>query len=187
MSAGPTAEERAAIDELLGPPETGWEGGERDAASETRVARGGRAARDRRPLLLPALHALQSRVGWISQGGLNYVCQRLTVPPAEAYGVATFYAMFSVEPRPATVVHVCDDLACRIGGDALCRELERTVGPPGRSYGGWRQRRGSGARASVAASRLPPCWCSGRAMGSPTRHSGRPRRRRSSSSSVAHT
>ena len=31
---------------------------------------------------------------------MNYVCERLTVPPAEAYGVATFYAMFSTEERP---------------------------------------------------------------------------------------
>ena len=55
---------------------------------------------------------------------MNYVCQRLSVPPAEAYGVATFYAMFSVEERPKTVVHVCDDLACRdAGGRALGEEL----------------------------------------------------------------
>ena len=41
------------------------------------VARGGHAARARRHLLLPALHAVQARVGWISEGALNYVCQRL--------------------------------------------------------------------------------------------------------------
>jgi NADH-quinone oxidoreductase subunit F len=127
----PSVEERDAVDELLGPPDTGWVGGVRDGGTETRFARGGRAAREQRELLLPALHALQSCVGWISEGGLNYVCQRLTVPPAEAYGVATFYAMFSVEPRPKTVVHVCDDLACRVGGDALCAELERSSGAPG--------------------------------------------------------
>jgi NADH-quinone oxidoreductase subunit F len=76
-------------------------------------------------LLLPALHALHAAEGWISEGGLNYICERLTVPPAEAYGVATFYAMFSVQPRPKTVVHVCDDLACRIqGGKELLAELE---------------------------------------------------------------
>ena len=131
MSAAPSDEERAAIDELLGTPDTGWVGGERGGGAEARFARGGRAAREQRDLLLPALHALQARVGWISEGGLTYVCQRLTVPPAEAYGVATFYAMFSVEPRPKTVVHVCDDLACRIGGDALCAELEGSFGPPG--------------------------------------------------------
>jgi NADH-quinone oxidoreductase subunit F len=113
MDAVASGEERAAIDELLGPPSSGWDGAERD--EETfRVARSGREARDRRHLLLPALHALQGRVGWISPGGLNYVSERLTVPPAEAYGVATFYAMFSVEERPKTVVHVCDDLACSV-------------------------------------------------------------------------
>jgi NADH-quinone oxidoreductase subunit F len=131
MSAAPTDEERAAVDELLGSPETGWVGGDREPGAERRFARGGRAAREQRDLLLPALHALQSGVGWISEGGLSYVCRRLTVPPAEAYGVATFYAMFSVEPRPNTVLHVCDDLACRVGGDTLCAELEGSFGPPG--------------------------------------------------------
>src|SRR5437763_2459135 len=124
MAAAPTDEERSAIDALLDPPTSGWEGGDRDADTH-RMARGGRAARDRRHLLLPALHALQSSAGWISQGGLNYICERLTVPPAEAYGVATFYAMFSVQPQPKTVVHICDDLACRIqGGRELIAELE---------------------------------------------------------------
>ena len=49
------------------------------------------------------------------------------MPPAEAYGVATFYAMFSVEPQPATVLHVCDDLACRIRGATPWRRAERTA------------------------------------------------------------
>ena len=80
MSAAPTDEERAAVDELLGRPDTGWVGGEREAGAERRFARGGRVAREQRDLLLPALHALQARVGWISEGGLTYVCQRLSVP-----------------------------------------------------------------------------------------------------------
>ena len=77
----------------LGPPESGWEGAARRLESEDHVAFGGHAARERRHLLLPALWAAQSRAGWISRGALNYVCQRLSVPPADAYGVATFYAM----------------------------------------------------------------------------------------------
>jgi NADH-quinone oxidoreductase subunit F len=126
MQAAPTDEERVAVDEALGPPESGWVGGERTAL-DARVAR---ADRDRRHLLLPALHALQGSAGWISEGGLNYVCERLTVPPAEAYGVATFYAMFSVEPRPRMVVHVCDDIACRVNGaEGLIDDLGRQLGP----------------------------------------------------------
>ncbi|MFE0318307.1 NADH-ubiquinone oxidoreductase-F iron-sulfur binding region domain-containing protein [Streptomyces albogriseolus] len=125
----PTDEERAAVDALLGPPESSWEGAGRSDA-DLRWARGGRAARDRRDLLLPGLHALNDRVGWISDGGLDYLCRRLTVPPSEAYGVATFYAMFSVRPRPATVLHVCTDLACAAAGaPKLCEAVEARLGP----------------------------------------------------------
>src|SRR4029077_6361322 len=116
MTAQPTDEERRAVDALLGPA----------VPADDRVVRGGHETEGDRTLLLPALHALHASEGWISEGGLNYVCERLTVPPAEAYGVATFYAMFSVEDQPANVVHVCDDLACRVqGGRELldaCRE-----------------------------------------------------------------
>ncbi|MEU7468584.1 NAD(P)H-dependent oxidoreductase subunit E [Streptomyces sp. NPDC044984] len=125
----PTDDERAAVDALLGPPESSWEGADRSDA-DLRWARGGREARDRRDLLLPGLHAVNDRVGWISEGALHYLCRRLTVPPAEAYGVATFYAMFSVRPRPATVLHLCTDLACTAAGAAqLCESVESRLGP----------------------------------------------------------
>jgi NADH-quinone oxidoreductase subunit F len=107
-SATATAAEREAIDAFLA-----------DGARE----------RDR---LLPALHAINDRVGWISPGALNLLCERLAVPPAEAYGVATFYAMFSTVPRPPTVVHVCDDIACRTrGAEEVCAAMERACGPAG--------------------------------------------------------
>ena len=121
----PTDDERAAVDALLGPPESSWEGADRSDA-DLRWARGGREARERRDLLLPGLHAINDRIGWISQGALDYLCRRLTVPPAEAYGVATFYAMFSVKPRPATVLHVCTDLACAA---AAPRRVATSAGP----------------------------------------------------------
>ncbi|MFI5747734.1 NAD(P)H-dependent oxidoreductase subunit E [Streptomyces sp. NPDC051644] len=131
--AAPTGAERAAVDDLLGPPPSGWEGGTERAAEELRWAKGGAsAARDRRDQLLPALHAVNDRIGWISEGALDYICRRLTVPPAEAYGVATFYSMFSVRPRPAKVVHVCTDLACAARGSAaLCVDLTGALGPAG--------------------------------------------------------
>ncbi|MFE5964740.1 NADH-ubiquinone oxidoreductase-F iron-sulfur binding region domain-containing protein [Streptomyces sp. NPDC056463] len=116
--ARPTDEEREAVDAVLGPPGSAWEGADDRSAADLRWARGGREARERRDLLLPGLHALNDRVGWISEGGLDYLCRRLTVPPAEAYGVATFYAMFAVRPRPAQVLHVCTDLTCAARGSA---------------------------------------------------------------------
>jgi NADH-quinone oxidoreductase subunit F len=128
--AEPTNEERAAVDALLGPPRSSWDGGERGDLRDAHVAHGGRETRERRHLLLPALQGLQARVGWISETGLEYVCTRLGVPPADAWGVATFYALLSTTPRAPRVLHVCDDVACRCNGAAqFIEQLERTAGP----------------------------------------------------------
>ena len=106
LSAEPTDAERAAIDAVVGPAGAN---GNRHARSDT----------TRRHLLLPALRAAQRRVGWVSEGALGYACRRLEVPPAEAYGVASFYALIALEERPAEVLHVCTDLSCRLAGAAV--------------------------------------------------------------------
>ena len=112
--ATPTAEEIAAVDGVA-------------------VA----AAGSKRTYLLPVLHAIQDRVGWISPGALNYASRKLEVPPAEAFGVADFYALLSTRPQPPAVVHVCDDIACKVkGADRLCAEMEKTRGPEGSSPDG---------------------------------------------------
>jgi NADH-quinone oxidoreductase subunit F len=130
LDAEPTSEERAAVDAFLGPPVSSWVGADRTENGHS--AHGGHSARAQRHQLLPTLHALHEHVGWISPGALNYVARRLTIPPADVYGVATFYALFSLEPRPSRIVHVCDDLACRCAGsEALIARLRDQVGAPG--------------------------------------------------------
>ena len=94
LDAEPTEAERDAVDAFLGPPVSSWVGV--DAVENGHSAHGGHAARAGRHQLLPALHSLHERTGWISPGALNYIAARLTVPPADVYGVATFYALFSV-------------------------------------------------------------------------------------------
>jgi NADH-quinone oxidoreductase subunit F len=88
---------------------------------------------------------VQERIGWISPGALDHICARLTVPPAEAYGVASFYALFRTTPAAATVVHVCDDIACQVNGaERVCEEMERRFGPEG-----------AGSEGSVASGATP--------------------------------
>ncbi len=95
------------------------------------------AAAPERHLLLPALHAAQAQAGWISPGALNHICARLSVPPAEGFGVASFYAMFATKRRAPRTVHVCDDIACRTkGAEAVCRSLEARFGPAGQDASG---------------------------------------------------
>ena len=103
LDAEPTDAERTAIDAVVGTA----------AAGDGRVVRGDR---HRRHLLLPALRAAQRRAGWVSEGALGYASRRLDVPPADAYGVASFYALLALEERPAEVLHVCTDLACALAG-----------------------------------------------------------------------
>ncbi|HEX9560319.1 MAG TPA: NAD(P)H-dependent oxidoreductase subunit E, partial [Candidatus Dormibacteraeota bacterium] len=120
----PTAAEIAAVDRVLGPPESLWEGGTRTPADD-HLARGGHASRSKRDLLLPVLHGLQDEVGWISRGGLDYACRRLNVPPAEAYGVASFYDRFALHDRGMFALHVCDDIAClTAGAEKVCAAAE---------------------------------------------------------------
>ncbi len=95
---------------------------------EERVVRGGiHRKNERRHALLPALHALQTESGWISPGGVNYIAEVLNVPPAEAFGVASFYEMFRVDEAPGHddgVVHVCVDSPCLEFAEATIAELE---------------------------------------------------------------
>ena len=62
--------------------------------------------------------------------------ESFTVPPAEAYGVASFYALLSTEARPPRVAHICDDIACKLkGADEICRTMSDRFGPPGSANG----------------------------------------------------
>jgi len=118
----PTDSEKEAVDEAvksLGPVTL--------EISERLVYGGRQRTQERRHLLLPALHALQNASGWISPGGLDYVCRVLEVPPAEAYSVATFYHLFSSQPPSGDqILHVCDDIACSLNGaNDLIDELKK--------------------------------------------------------------
>jgi NADH-quinone oxidoreductase subunit F len=123
-------EVRAVVDALLGPKAAGEVAVPDDGPGH--VAWGGHASRERRHLLLPVLHALQARFGWLSSAALGHVARRLEVPPAEIFAVASFYHWFSLEPRPPVIAHVCDDVACQArGAEALCARLEAELGPEG--------------------------------------------------------
>ncbi|MEM7096315.1 MAG: NADH-ubiquinone oxidoreductase-F iron-sulfur binding region domain-containing protein [Actinomycetota bacterium] len=128
--AQPSDGERAAVDAYLGDTRA-------VVQEHERLVRGGTARRHRlRHLLLPVLHELQRESGWISPGGLNYASEALGVPPAEAYGVASFYELFKVDEAPAhdgPVYHVCVDGPCRAGAETKIAEIEAAGGHVHRS------------------------------------------------------
>jgi len=136
-AAKASAEEQAAVDTLLNEIESEPFGASPQLATDGHAAANGLPPRSKRHLLLPVLHAIQERIGWISPGALNYASLRLGAPPAEVHGVASFYEMFSLTPQPPVVAHVCDDIACLTrGAEALCAGLEKKLGSAGKPCAG---------------------------------------------------
>ena len=129
-----TLEERQAVDSVIGPPQSGWSGGARNADLDGHFAVRAHSLGGQRHQLLPVLHSIQARFGWITPTALNYACQRLDVPPAEAYGVASFYGLFSLTQPPlpssfcmfAMISHVMTH-----GAEELCTQMQIRLGPPG--------------------------------------------------------
>jgi NADH-quinone oxidoreductase subunit F len=127
----PCDAERDSVDRVLATVEE--EDGQTHGLVPGRVSMGGLSfSSRRRHLLLPVLWSIQEASGWISPEALDYACTRLGVAPADAYGVASAYALLSMLPSPAAVLHVCDDIACRAAaaGDP-CREVEMRLGTEG--------------------------------------------------------
>jgi NADH-quinone oxidoreductase subunit E len=78
--------------------------------------------------LLPALHAAQDEVGYLSPEALEDVAEALGLPVAEVTSVATFYSMFFLEPAGRHKIRVCTNLSCYLNGceevlERLCRRL----------------------------------------------------------------
>ncbi len=124
--AVPTDDERAAVDALLGPPTSAWDGGSaRRRLRRARRARWTRRLASNDICCCPRCRRCSRASDGSARRGSSTSASRLNVPPAEAWGVATFYALLSTTPRPRRVLHVCDDIACRCQGAAeLIEQIE---------------------------------------------------------------
>lgn len=79
--------------------------------------------------LIPALHAAQEIFGYLPEDAMIRVAEAVGVNLAEVYGVATFYSLFSLEPRGRHTIGVCMGTACYVNGaDALLERLSRELG-----------------------------------------------------------
>jgi bidirectional [NiFe] hydrogenase diaphorase subunit len=78
--------------------------------------------------LIEVLHAAQALFGYLEHDLLLYVAHSLKLPPSRVYGVATFYHLFSLQPKGAHTCVVCTGTACYVkGADALLAVLENQV------------------------------------------------------------
>ena len=64
--------------------------------------------------LIPILQRVQEEYRYLPEEVLTFVATSLKIPPATVYGVATFYAHFTLNPRGKYVIKICDGTACHV-------------------------------------------------------------------------
>ena len=64
--------------------------------------------------LIPILQEVQEVYKYLSKDVISYVATSLDVPVAHVYGVATFYAHFSLNPKGKHIFRLCDGTACHV-------------------------------------------------------------------------
>jgi len=66
--------------------------------------------------LIPILQAVQKEFRYLPQEMLSFIATAMNIPAAEVYGVATFYAQFSTQPKGKHIIQICDGTACHVRG-----------------------------------------------------------------------
>lgn len=81
-----------------------------------------------RGCLMPVLHEAQNIYGYLPAEVQSIIAEELNIPLSEVYGVATFYAQFSLQPKGKHQVSVCLGTACYVkGSDKILAAVEKEL------------------------------------------------------------
>jgi formate dehydrogenase subunit gamma len=79
--------------------------------------------------LIPILHAVQEKVGFIPKDAVPLIARELNLSIAEVHGVVTFYHYFRQQPGGRHIVHLCRAEACQaVGAAAVEAHAKRSLG-----------------------------------------------------------
>lgn len=79
--------------------------------------------------LIAVLHKVQSMYGYLPQDVMDEVAERMQIPTAHIWGVATFYHYFNLKPIGKHVVSVCMGTACYVkGADKIVQAIKKHLG-----------------------------------------------------------
>jgi NADH:ubiquinone oxidoreductase subunit E len=66
--------------------------------------------------IIAVLRKCQNVVGYLPKELIDYIAQGLNLPSSDVYGVASFYALFSMEPKGRHSIRICLGTACYVKG-----------------------------------------------------------------------
>ncbi len=79
--------------------------------------------------LLAILQDIQTEEKYLPKDALEYVSQKMGIPLAQVFRLATFYNALSLKPRGRHKVDVCLGTACHVrGGEKILDKMERDLG-----------------------------------------------------------
>jgi NADH:ubiquinone oxidoreductase subunit E len=81
--------------------------------------------------LISILQDIEAEFGYLREDVINWVSERLDIPPAKFYGIATFYAQFHLKPKGKNVITACCGTACHVkGSERLINSLAKELAIP---------------------------------------------------------
>jgi NADH-quinone oxidoreductase subunit E len=87
--------------------------------------------------LLAIMQDVQDAERYLPKEAMNRIAEKLEVPIARVYQMATFFESFHLEPRGKHVCTVCMGTACHVrGAQRLVEQLERDLDVPSGSTTG---------------------------------------------------
>jgi NADP-reducing hydrogenase subunit HndA len=87
------------------------------------------AHKDMRGALMPVLQQAQDIYGYLPIEVQKIIAEGLGVPLEQVYGVVTFYAQFSLNPKGKYSIAVCMGTACYVkGAAAVLERIEQKLG-----------------------------------------------------------
>ena len=79
--------------------------------------------------MIEAFHAVQDELNYLPEEVIIEAAKVFNKPVMQAYGVATFYSMFSTDKRGKYVIRLCESAPCHVAGAAeVVAALEKELG-----------------------------------------------------------
>jgi NADH:ubiquinone oxidoreductase subunit E len=81
--------------------------------------------------LISILQDIENEFGYLQEDAITWFSERLDVPLAKFYGIATFYAQFHLKPKGKNVITACCGTACHVkGSERLINSLVKELAIP---------------------------------------------------------
>ncbi len=72
--------------------------------------------KNQKDALISLLQSAQNTYGYIPETAIHYIGEIVDIPPAEIYGVVTFYSQFRLKPLGKYIIKICEGTACHVNG-----------------------------------------------------------------------